>query len=385
MEKFPQRTYNMTDTELAQFVSNLCVFLTRDLTDLAKYGISAPKIEALQALQNDFEVYPTDVQLIYSVASATENKDAQREVIMNILSDIRVRASFALGEDSSHYKEFGFTDFAHESDTAFLGASRMIALTARKYLTELTGKGQTEDEIDDLIAECDTLEILLSTKKSAEGYRTESTRERTNKGNEMYGIASEYSSYGRTCYMNTNSAKYQEYVIYGSVSPTSVHGAPSGIHFESGNTLAWTAIDNATSYGVSLSDDGGTNWQTDITTSTNSTVVPVIAFGKLYYRVRGRNSTGYGEYSGTFEYLFGLESVDNFTNDGHEFSWDSVQFANGYDIERTITGEGSWVLIFNSGGTSMSDNPGAGNWTYRIRASNGTVKGDWTELGVSFS
>jgi hypothetical protein len=159
--------------------------------------------------------------------------------------------------------------------------------------------------------------------------------------------------------------------------------APSGLHLE-GETLGWTAVDGATSYGVSLSSDGGTHWESDFTSSSNSTVVPVIEIGKLYYRVRARNAHGYGDYSGTYEYLFGLAAVENFENDGNNFTWSPVQYANGYDIQRTPAGEESWVLIYNSGGLSTSDSPGSGNWMYRIRASYGTVKGEWTELEVGF-
>jgi hypothetical protein len=158
---------------------------------------------------------------------------------------------------------------------------------------------------------------------------------------------------------------------------------PSGLHLND-ETLAWTAVPGATSYAVGLSNDGGTHWETDFTTSTNSATVPVIEIGKLYYRVRSRNANGYGDYSGTYEHLFGLAAVENFENTGSDFSWSPVEFANGYDIERSATGEDLWALIFNSGGTSMSNSPGPGNWTYRIRASYGSVKGEWTELETIF-
>jgi hypothetical protein len=163
-----------------------------------------------------------------------------------------------------------------------------------------------------------------------------------------------------------------------------VPDAPSGLHLID-STLAWTSVQGATSYGVSLSSDGGSNWESDIPASSNSQTVPVLEIGKLYYRVRARNAHGFGEYSGTFEYLFGLGNVENFVVESNELTWSPVEFANGYDIQRTTTGEDSWVLIYNSGGLTYHDAPGTGNWSYRIRASYGTVKGEWTEAAVEYS
>jgi hypothetical protein len=372
----------MTDADLAQFVTNLCAFLTRDLTDLAVFGINSMGIAALQALQNDFEVYPSDVQLNNIVAQKTDAKDAQRRLIEDLISYFRVRASVVFGETTGFYKEFGFIYLAQSSDTSFLSMARMIAATAEKYLTELSAKGQTQGEIDNLISACNTFENLLRDKASAESDRTESARIRVNKGNEMYVVASDYCELAQTYYANRNPAKYQDYIIYGSGEAVGVHGAPYGLHFSDSTTLAWTEIDNATSYGVSVSSDGGTNWQADIFTSTNSTQVPTISTGKLFYKVRGHNSTGYGEYSASFEYLFGLDAVENFTENDGEFTWNQVQYANGYDIERAAAGTGSYTLIYNSGDTHFFDSPGSGNWNYRIRASYGITKSEWTYLDV---
>ena len=178
--------------------------------------------------------------------------------------------------------------------------------------------------------------------------------------------------------------------LLGCVRPSSVQtggssgpvpDAPSGLQL-SGETLSWTAVSNATSYGVGLSYDGGTHWEGDINSDTNSSVVPVADIGKLYYRVHARNANGYGDYSGTLEHLFGLDDVDNFEFNEDVFTWNPVEFANGYDIQYSLLGEENWVLVFNGNGTDFSHTPASGSWTYRIRSSYGSVKGDWTEIEV---
>ncbi|MCX6154073.1 MAG: hypothetical protein NT007_07935 [Candidatus Kapabacteria bacterium] len=53
-----QRNYNFTDGELRMFLSNLCNFMTRDLSDLAIFGVTALSVKSLETLGNTFEVLP---------------------------------------------------------------------------------------------------------------------------------------------------------------------------------------------------------------------------------------------------------------------------------------------------------------------------------------
>ena len=183
-------------------------------------------------------------------------------------------------------------------------------------------------------------------------------------------------------HINLNDLGFARASQMGQGGGGSVPAAPSGLHFTDESTLAWTAVANATSYGVGLSYDGGSHWENDFTTDTNSTTVPVAEVGKLYYRVRSRNANGYGEYSGTFEKLFGLSAVDNFAFNDNEFTWNPVEFANGYDIQYSAVGEENWVLIFNGNATDFSHTPASGSWTYRIRASYGSIKSEWVEISI---
>ena len=58
-----RRNYNMLDAELCMFTSNLCNFMTRDLSDLAIFGITTAKIASLKALGDAFELFPSDGML----------------------------------------------------------------------------------------------------------------------------------------------------------------------------------------------------------------------------------------------------------------------------------------------------------------------------------
>jgi hypothetical protein len=57
------RNYNMSDAELCMFTSKLCITMTRDLTDLADFGITAPKIRALRHWQEG----PFSTELAFTI------------------------------------------------------------------------------------------------------------------------------------------------------------------------------------------------------------------------------------------------------------------------------------------------------------------------------
>ena len=161
-----------------------------------------------------------------------------------------------------------------------------------------------------------------------------------------------------------------------------VPDTPNVPYFNGSTTLEWTPVDGATSYGIAISSNG-TDWQDDISSVSNSHVVPTLLDGKLWYKVRARNASGLTGYSGILERLFGLAGVQNFSFSSGTLTWSAVLYAETYQIERAVAGTSVYTLLFNTNGTSFSDSPAAGNWTYRIRAVNGGIVGEWAELNVN--
>jgi hypothetical protein len=154
--------------------------------------------------------------------------------------------------------------------------------------------------------------------------------------------------------------------------------APTGIGFNGSTTLEWTAVPGATSYYVSTSDDGE-EWEDEITTQTNSSTVRTELQGKVFYRVRARNAGGFGEFSATFERLFGLAAVQDVVYDLGELSWEEVEFATMYEVERAPSGTSAFVRIYTGSDTVARNTPPAGTWTYRVRGVRGNLKGEWVE------
>ncbi|HRI31885.1 MAG TPA: hypothetical protein PLQ21_10160, partial [Candidatus Kapabacteria bacterium] len=238
----------MSDPDLAQFTTNLAGFLTRDLTDLAEFGMTAAKITALVDLQNAFEVITPDYVYVAIVSQKVLDKNNKRAVLEDMLGKIRVRAVNTFGENSPIYKEFNFTRVNTTSDATYLSRCRSIAATAEKYLAELAAFGQTQAQIDAFIAECDSFETAMHNIGSAVSDRLTGTRLRIEKGNELYGFVATYCSLGKAAFGNTNYAKYQDYIIYDNAdTPHTAPQTPQNVNFQN-DVISWAPSPTATSY-----------------------------------------------------------------------------------------------------------------------------------------
>ncbi|MFN8359669.1 MAG: hypothetical protein U0264_07120 [Candidatus Kapaibacterium sp.] len=376
------RDYSFSDGDLTQRADTLVVSLTTDLLDFADRGVTANTLTSFGALIADFQNTGMDVYYAGKVSEAVEVRVLAREALKTKLRTLSIMVSNTYGKDAAHYKTYGFGDLTTFTDGDFVKIAQNAARVAAEDAAALAKEGysmQFETDLTNLIANFDAKIDLV---RQAEGARLDATRQRIIKGNLLYSELTRLCTIGKDIYSGSNLVKYNSYLVYDSAIVSGVHGTPANIRFNGSTTLEWDAIDNATSYGVSVSTNQGTSWQTDINTSTNSTPVPVLVTGKLFYKVRGRNATGLGEYSAPFERLFGLESVKGFINTSGTFTWNAVEFASGYEIERAAAGTSNYTLLYNSSGTSFSDTPAQGNWTYRIRPSLGGMKGEWVELNV---
>jgi hypothetical protein len=385
MEEIVSKKYSLSNADLSVYANVLVQYIIRDMSDFAEYGVTTDDTDALQAMQDAFENIPPDQNYIGLGSIAKGIRDAKRTIVLEKIKQMALRFELAFGTHASAYNQLEIIDIAMQTDAVVLLRARNLANKATDYATQLLPFGQTSAKTITFKADCQAFEDAIAAVAQANSDRRAATRDRLIAGNALYEKVVRYTGIGKVIYQSTNYAKYEDYIIYGTPGATGVPEPPSGIHFSDETTLAWTAVSEATSYGVSISYDGGTHWQSDIPTSTNSTHVPVLSTGKLYYRVRARNANGFGEYSGTFENLFGLSPVEGFAYEDGELTWNAVEFANGYDLERAEAGSGSFALIYNSGGTSYVDSIGSGSWRYRIRSSYGAVKSTWVEIDVVIS
>ena len=103
-ETLSMRDYRLTDNELITFTHSLSMAMTRDLTELANYGVTAAKITGLVKMADDFQIFPTDDILRAELSYAIEQRDAARKALTSIMRSVSVRAKAVFGENSAKYR-----------------------------------------------------------------------------------------------------------------------------------------------------------------------------------------------------------------------------------------------------------------------------------------
>ena len=149
MEEPVKRDYSMPDSALAALATLFAGFATADLADVAKFGITAPKIAALVAKQEVFEGYPPDNDFAGQVTEATTAKDDKRGEIQVIIDEISTRAELEYANNRGRLNRFDFAKITNASDDLYLTKAEHIADLTEEYLADLTDRGQTQAQIDD--------------------------------------------------------------------------------------------------------------------------------------------------------------------------------------------------------------------------------------------
>lgn len=213
------RNYRISDSELIQFTDALAMNVTRDLTDFGTRGVTADTVTALMAKRETFVACPMDSELLGELMVATEAKDALAEQLRAAIRNIRNMAEIKFG-NSGKYAKFGFKDMSKMPDRDLVLLGRKVVRIATNYLAELESEGLTEAKItalSDLSADFDdSLEVQVAAIEA----RDLATQDRIEKGNALYADVVRLTSIGQTLYFETNPAKYNDYIIYGSSGST---------------------------------------------------------------------------------------------------------------------------------------------------------------------
>jgi hypothetical protein len=209
-----QRNYRITDAVLCMFTSNLCNTMTRDLADLTEFGITAPKIAALKALGDYFEILPTDEVLLAYVIAATESKIAKMETVKEEIRNMLTRCQIKWGVDSWQEQSLGVKGMNRFTEDSLLVAGRRVHTQMTVFLPDLAGTGLTQAMLDAFEAMNDELEAAKNEQFDKVTAREIATANRIEKGNEIYFWVSIYCEIGKRVYAKTDPAKYNDYIIY---------------------------------------------------------------------------------------------------------------------------------------------------------------------------
>ena len=376
-----KRNYTMLDAELCMFASNLCVRLTRDLSDLSTFGIQASSITALKALGDDFEAFPSDDTYYGEMLLATQTKNQLADQVRESIRNMALRVQLKWGANSPQYKTLGDMSVSKFSDEVLSGIADKILGRMNVYLADLASTGLTQQDIDDYEELIESYEEALNSLSSAIELRDIKAKERILMGNELYSYVVNYCEIGKRVYEKSDPAKYNDYIIYTSTSPGSLT-APQNFMFDPVNyDFSWSAVENATSYILQQSTDG-TNWTQYWSGHETTCGYEESPTTMMYFRVLGHNAGGNSAPSTVIQYDFApiLVAPTNFNYDynTYYFSWNAVPNAEYYEFQYRAQTNPTWNSLNAGSATSFYHADPPGDYVARVRAVSGTTMGPWS-------
>lgn len=347
-----QRGFNMPNADLINYSNNLIGFLTRDLSDLSDFGVTAIAITDLQTLKESFADFPTDEEFIGDVGIATQTKNEVADRLRLAIRNITVRAENKWGTDSFRYKKFGVMGMNKFNDRDLYVCAKRVHNVATGFLAELASEGLTTLILDDFKDIYDSFEVTLFNLNEAMANRDKNTEERVNLGNDLYSKVVKYTNIGKQVFENTSEAKYNDYIIY-SAGATGVPPKIQGLAFEPDTlVVSWIPSDPASdTYQVETSTDGS-SWSLyyeDAAAQFTYGVAPAT----YYARCRGINKHGNGAWSDTLEIVIGLRKP-HLLEVGYDVAsnllsvvWDGVPYSQNYEVWQSVVAVGQPAGTFS--------------------------------------
>ncbi len=305
-----QRNFAMSFAELEQFVRNVISSMRRDDAEFANYGVDSNAIDDFENLCNLFEEIPTDEELEGIVTITTQEKDAKADELRVSTREITTRVEVKFGENSGQYRSCGVENLTKLSDSSLLRCGRRVHRRGADMLADLASEGLTQQILDDYNALNQEFEEALDNKDDAVKDRDISTDNRVQKANDLYTFLSNYCNYGKRIWVNTNEAKYNDYVIYsagtGAGTPRIKPDAPELSYSPSG--FSWDAVETATSYQLVYHAVGDMEWIELYAGAMPEAPIPFNPDnGEYVARLRARNAVGYSDWSDELTVTIGLQ------------------------------------------------------------------------------
>jgi hypothetical protein len=212
------RVYNFSDSKLVIKGKEKVAFMRRDIASFAPFGITATQLTDLETAINTFSNTITDIESINSQMQVTANKNAKADQLRVAIRTVMACAKLQYGTNTARYRIFGTDKLSRQTDSDLLTTGKKVVIVGTKSLATLAENGLTTamlTTITTLCNEFDTLTIDLKMKiwerDSMQEYRVET-------GNSIYKTLLKYTTMGLSIWETSNVAKYNDYVIYNSVS-----------------------------------------------------------------------------------------------------------------------------------------------------------------------
>ncbi len=299
------KEFSMSYADLMMLASKLVFNMTRDAVEFAARGVDAAAITAFETLGNAFEIFPTDEVFVGELKDATAAKNSLRESSTLMIQTISGYFDQKWGIGSGKYTSLRVKGLFNSSDANFLLTARTVVAQATANLADLTAIGLTQAMIDSLEAEAQLFEDALINVVDKKELRDTKANERTQKGNELYSFAANYSKLGKLIWENVDESKYNDYVIYptpqsGLSKPQNLAAALDPVTITP-ISLTWDLVAEATSYDVyvNIAATGAPAGSFSILNNFAAppALLPAIFEKRNYFKIKAINDTDTSPYS----------------------------------------------------------------------------------------
>lgn len=212
------RLYNFSDATLVIKGKEKIAFMRRDAANFTPFGVTTALVTSLETAIDTFSNSITDIETVSDQTGITVNKEAKADQLRVAIRTVMSRAELKYGTNSAKYKKFGTLALSQQSDSDLLITARRVVRVGAEFLDELTPNGLTDVMLDDIIALSNAFEALLIDQKIKIGERDILQEDRVEAGNNIYKTLMQYTTVGLSIWETTDVAKYNDYVIYNTVS-----------------------------------------------------------------------------------------------------------------------------------------------------------------------
>ncbi len=206
------RDYKFSDGTLKQYADKVVTSITRDAADFATRGVNGATLTAFQGLIDDFDGSSTDEELVGYITTATEQKDAAREIVVKHIRKVRGIADVTF-QGKGLYNSFGFEDMSKLSDDDLCRMAGRVHRVATKFLTDMQADGLTQQMLTDLKAANDDFDKKMDDQVAAQENRDIETQQRILLGNKLFVEVSRLIKIGKGLYQDSDEARYNDYIL----------------------------------------------------------------------------------------------------------------------------------------------------------------------------
>jgi len=272
------------------------------LLDFAPYGLTE---EILDNLDNQLEIiekFPVKDTETFSKNRDYANRDRMKAALLDKVRKMEVRVLAKYGKNSIEHEQFGMKGMARFSDEVLESKARAAYSFVNEKFSDLEQYGLTSALLTEFLDTINDFADARLTWLNSRSNILKATSRSTELSYEFYNELQKWMTIGRLIYRGQNKVLYDYFVTYGTKKSYKLV-APTNFAFdEATKKFSWETQPNVTSYQLQSSIDNE-NFVEIYSGEESEFVLSILPTVKTFYKVRPRNSKGFGEFSEVIVYV----------------------------------------------------------------------------------